>query len=199
MFSQSTFWVVAQFLLSNLVGPKDLPDALCKTPRRYAGGYEVDMSRCSSSTWTGAGCRGHFHSMAPGLPNGLAIYFDELYTYLRGNKNLQIPPKWRGVIPNRLRETPWCIPVILKASDIQIYAFRNIQTSDIEKHRVSDYIPTSFFGKIFVLKKKNFGSVIQNYSNPWLTRDYPVINPWQPVIWGENTGFPEQTQGFPNP
>ena len=34
------------------------------------------------------------------------IDFDELYTYLRGNKNLQIPPKWRGVIPNRLRETP---------------------------------------------------------------------------------------------
>ena len=82
------------------------------------------------------------------------VDFDELYTYLRGNKNLRIPPKWRGVIPNRLGENPWGIPGIPMAPDMYIYAFRNIQTPDIEKHRVSDYIPTYFFGKNIHLKKK---------------------------------------------
>lgn len=30
----------------------------------------------------------------------------ELYNYLRGNRNLQIPQQWRGTIPDRLGDAP---------------------------------------------------------------------------------------------
>ena len=34
------------------------------------------------------------------------VDFGDVYTYLRGNKHLKIPPKWRGVIPDRLGNAP---------------------------------------------------------------------------------------------
>lgn len=126
------------------------------------------------------------------------VNFTQLYTYLRGFKKLHVPSEWRSIVPPLPSEI-WRVTVEIGGASNTENIFQILlidQTQNLDDF----WMYFSGSNRFLLIFFDNLGGKLRVwYTNPWFTRDQPMIYPWYTVIYPGKTCVYDKPRFWPNP